>query len=277
MIGKWELKLVILSLEIFMTKRKMDEQLDDPGRTLLEKDKKIFYIATKQGYLIQNGSKWGKLKSAFYKWCELSQRTFICVEQSKFTSTIHVDGYVQELNRPISELAYERFVQIAVRYLDPYGPGDFLINIRNVPNDEVEKIAQEIVEIYTEQEDENNISSYFSSEIIIEKALAERKKWAKVSNKTGDKIRDKNVVIKVRKRSQGVCELCNRNAPFKDQLGNPYLEVHHVVWISRGGEDTVENAVALCPNCHRKMHILDFPKDRAYLGQLAKTQKIFEE
>jgi len=24
--------------------------------------------------------------------------------------------------------------------------------------------------------------------------------------------------------------------------------------LSEGGEDTLENAIALCPNCHRKMH-----------------------
>ncbi|HDR7378766.1 TPA: HNH endonuclease [Bacillus toyonensis] len=36
--------------------------------------------------------------------------------------------------------------------------------------------------------------------------------------------------------------------------GTPYLEVHHVVPLATGGEDSVENAVALCQNCHRKAH-----------------------
>jgi 5-methylcytosine-specific restriction protein A len=36
--------------------------------------------------------------------------------------------------------------------------------------------------------------------------------------------------------------------------GTPYLEVHHVKWLALGGSDTVSNAVALCPNCHRLMH-----------------------
>lgn len=31
-------------------------------------------------------------------------------------------------------------------------------------------------------------------------------------------------------------------------------EVHHKVPLSAGGDDTVENAIALCPNCHRKAH-----------------------
>jgi 5-methylcytosine-specific restriction protein A len=43
------------------------------------------------------------------------------------------------------------------------------------------------------------------------------------------------------------------------------LEVHHIQWLSNDGDDTIDNIVALCPNCHRKMHILDLEKDRIYL------------
>jgi 5-methylcytosine-specific restriction protein A len=30
--------------------------------------------------------------------------------------------------------------------------------------------------------------------------------------------------------------------------------VHHRVRLADGGDDTTDNAVALCPNCHRKAH-----------------------
>ncbi|MFV3370974.1 HNH endonuclease [Pseudomonas sp. NY15435] len=36
--------------------------------------------------------------------------------------------------------------------------------------------------------------------------------------------------------------------------GKPYPEVRHVVRLADGGEDTVENAIAICPNCHRLRH-----------------------
>jgi len=39
------------------------------------------------------------------------------------------------------------------------------------------------------------------------------------------------------------------------------LECHHVDWLSRGGEDSIDNAVALDPSCHRKMHELDLKTD----------------
>jgi 5-methylcytosine-specific restriction protein A len=32
------------------------------------------------------------------------------------------------------------------------------------------------------------------------------------------------------------------------------LEVHHKTPLSARGEDTVENAIALCANCHRELH-----------------------
>ena len=32
-----------------------------------------------------------------------------------------------------------------------------------------------------------------------------------------------------------------------------------------GGEDSISNTVALCPNCHRKMHVLNQTADREKL------------
>lgn len=50
------------------------------------------------------------------------------------------------------------------------------------------------------------------------------------------------------------CGRCGREAPFKKRDGTPYLEVHHVQPLAEGGDDTVANAIALCPNCHRELH-----------------------
>ena len=69
------------------------------------------------------------------------------------------------------------------------------------------------------------------------------------------------VVKETRKCANGVCQLCKQPAPFTDKNGNPYLEMHHIVWLSRGGEDSSKNTVALCPNCHTRMHVLDKSED----------------
>lgn len=77
----------------------------------------------------------------------------------------------------------------------------------------------------------------------------------KVALKATVFIRSAAVVRTVLDRANGVCELCHSDAPFKTaKEGRPYLEVHHKVRLADGGDDTVENAIALCPNCHRFLH-----------------------
>lgn len=67
--------------------------------------------------------------------------------------------------------------------------------------------------------------------------------------------RNPDVIAEVLDRANGNCEECGSAAPFlRARNGLPYLEVHHRRPLSQGGEDTVENAIALCPNCHRRFH-----------------------
>jgi 5-methylcytosine-specific restriction protein A len=74
-------------------------------------------------------------------------------------------------------------------------------------------------------------------------------------------IRNQNVVEYSLRRANGVCQLCLQPAPFQNKQGKPFLEVHHIEWLAQGGEDSIANTVALCPNCHRKMHALNHPSD----------------
>lgn len=83
-------------------------------------------------------------------------------------------------------------------------------------------------------------------------------------------VRNEYVVEYAKRLANGVCQLCDQPAPFRDQKGMPYLETHHIVWLARGGEDTISNTVALCPNCHKRIHVLDLEEDKATL--LSKIQ-----
>lgn len=68
-------------------------------------------------------------------------------------------------------------------------------------------------------------------------------------------VRNPDVVAEVLHRAQGRCERCHNQAPFNSRsTGEPYLEVHHRIPLAKNGDDTVENAIALCPNCHRASH-----------------------
>jgi len=67
--------------------------------------------------------------------------------------------------------------------------------------------------------------------------------------------RNPDVVAEVLSLAKGVCQACNKPAPFiKKSNREPYLEVHHIKQLADGGEDTIENAIAVCPNCHRMAH-----------------------
>lgn len=82
--------------------------------------------------------------------------------------------------------------------------------------------------------------------------------------------RDSDIRAYVKIRARGRCDLCQTPAPFSDGAGHPYLEAHHIKWLAKGGLDIPENMVALCPNCHRKMHILDLEEDKIKLQRKAK-------
>ena len=76
-------------------------------------------------------------------------------------------------------------------------------------------------------------------------------------SKTIQRKRCLEVKVWVLHNSNGVCESCGADAPFSKEDNIPYLEVHHVVNLADDGPDTTENAVAVCPNCHRALHLAD--------------------
>ena len=68
-------------------------------------------------------------------------------------------------------------------------------------------------------------------------------------------VRNVDVVAESLALANGICQKCMTPAPFvRRSDSSPYLEVHHSVPLAQGGQDTLENAIALCPNCHRKAH-----------------------
>ena len=81
------------------------------------------------------------------------------------------------------------------------------------------------------------------------------KKPKKVVVTTEVFARNPDVVAEVLARAGGICERCERPAPFfRARNDEPYLEVHHIVQLAHNGDDVVDNALALCPNCYRELH-----------------------
>jgi 5-methylcytosine-specific restriction enzyme A len=90
-------------------------------------------------------------------------------------------------------------------------------------------------------------------------------------------VRNKAVIEAAHREANGICQLCDNSAPFlkkKNKINDPFLEVHHIKWLSKKGDDTLDNAVALCPNCHRRIHHLDDKKDKNRLLALKKKNRL---
>lgn len=67
----------------------------------------------------------------------------------------------------------------------------------------------------------------------------------------------------------GRCQLCG----YDPQLAYGHLlcQGHHVQWLSRGGEDALENMLLVCPNHHVAIHRDDAPFDYANLAYTFST------
>lgn len=105
---------------------------------------------------------------------------------------------------------------------------------------------------------------------ILEKRLAGAKRLPeKVQVVSVGYRRNPDVIVAVQRRANGVCDRCKKKAPFlRRSDSSPYLEIHHWKPLGEGGEDTVENAGALCPNCHRELHhgkLIGEPAGGAYV------------
>jgi hypothetical protein len=58
---------------------------------------------------------------------------------------------------------------------------------------------------------------------------------------------------------KGRCQICIWNP--RDKYGESLCEGHHMHWLSRGGEDKIENLILICPNHHTAIHKVDAPFD----------------
>jgi 5-methylcytosine-specific restriction protein A len=104
-------------------------------------------------------------------------------------------------------------------------------------------------------ENEVNLSFQLSRDLRLARIRCGPQKPAQIQVISTAFIRNPDVVAEVLYRANGVCEDCKQRAPFIRRTdSSPYLEVHHRIPLAENGDDIIENAIALCPNCHRKAH-----------------------
>ncbi|MBN3545096.1 HNH endonuclease [Fictibacillus barbaricus] len=189
---------------------------------------------------------------------------------------------------------------VTVYLFEVFKPNNYIyqgeVYLAGEPYQETQPDADEVprlVWVFPLKLKEGQQEPLIDSEDILSRAVTQEKKVRKlIDGKVAERAAfapekpgSRNVVSKVyernayiselaKRRAKGICQLCEQPAPFKDKKGNPYLENHHIIWLANGGEDTIKNTVALCPNCHRKMHSLNLIKDVEKLQAIARQEYI---
>jgi 5-methylcytosine-specific restriction endonuclease McrA len=51
------------------------------------------------------------------------------------------------------------------------------------------------------------------------------------------------------------CRVCKKKPRDKiNKEDEPELQIHHIIWVSWGGKNQMENLVTVCSTCHEKLH-----------------------
>ncbi|EIJ42124.1 putative restriction endonuclease [Beggiatoa alba B18LD] len=78
--------------------------------------------------------------------------------------------------------------------------------------------------------------------------------------------RNNKINVYVKRKAGYKCQMPNCDYEgFDMPSGKKYIEVHHLVPLAEGGTDSLENTVAVCPTCHRKLH---YATDKETLKQM---------
>lgn len=165
---------------------------------------------------------------------------------------------------PILEKANRTFINYAIhrtklvlRMTQSHSPG-LIAYLSKVTGGKVPDPHYYITETSFYQEieaSEQKIKKLSKEELTLKITTKQSTKPEKVDLLVSKFKRDPYVVAYTKLRANGICQDCLQPAPFINKFTKePFLEIHHVVPLAQGGTDTIENTVALCPNCHRKRH-----------------------
>ncbi|ENC6369066.1 HNH endonuclease [Aeromonas veronii] len=180
----------------------------------------------------------------------LFQRGMSASAMKYFIESIYKDGGSNSLRKALNAL------NLHIEYWE---------NHYNVTAHSMRRVSEQFEKVCNPPKTESDYIRQFDAEVKNSLSLSssERKKLIKESAKEPTKVevtthifsRNPHVVAERLLIANGKCEHCKKDAPFiRIKDGTPYLEVHHKEKLADGGEDTLENTIALCPNCHRKFH-----------------------
>lgn len=71
--------------------------------------------------------------------------------------------------------------------------------------------------------------------------------------------RNRQLVRQLSQLYSGKCQICQWDPVTV--YGTFLCHAHHIHWLSRGGEDNLQNMILVCPNHHEAIHKIDAPLD----------------
>lgn len=109
---------------------------------------------------------------------------------------------------------------------------------------EIEKQQKEMEKLETESEDMDNLRDVDELS-----DLANEANQQELGNR---KVLDPVIRRSVESRAGGACECCSYGKDVPDLMG--VFQVHHIVPVQYGGDDSKGNLILLCHNCHKLVH-----------------------
>ncbi len=223
--------------------------------------KHICYMAEIVGWedkrtLVNNSNKLKKLNDQIGRYQPIQKEVYFFSDEEKTKECVNLIR-VKALKRLIIPFQVGNLIKVSDG--TPYKP-------RTQPGgwSPVNEVSYELMEANATFLDETINNSIFEQ---VKESLKgdsnERRKRLKEADSKPEVIqiiskgyrRNPDVIAEVLENSKGLCGRCKSKAPFIRKKDNsPYLEVHHIQTLADGGEDTVQNSEALCPNCHREAH-----------------------
>lgn len=165
--------------------------------------------------------------------------------------------YLEESNRRFISYAIQNTTQLPLmRKAHSIGFILYLseFTLKNIPNPTYINIISENDFYYNKQLQEKEAKTLTIFEL--EDRIVNRTKATERINVTASRFSRNPYIVEYAKRlANGICQDCKQPAPFVNKLTNePFLETHHIIPLAQDGMDTIENTIAVCPNCHRKRH-----------------------
>jgi predicted HNH restriction endonuclease len=119
----------------------------------------------------------------------------------------------------------------------------FIVTVLDAPSINLDRMRAELEKRVEELLDDPNLPEPEGVE----------KPKTRTQNNVSSIERDAEVKAWVIQQANGKCEYCQETGFIKDN-GKHYMEVHHLRPLAEHGSDKPRNTVAVCPNCHKKLH-----------------------